>query len=306
MNRNDQFDVAIVGGGPAGLSAALILSRCRRSVIVIDHGKPRNAAALQLNGYLGLIGQSPADFRKIGRSQVEAFGVEFFDTEVNHIEYRAEAKHAYRITTAREKTFYARKLLLSTGTRDILPDIENVDLLYGKSVHHCPYCDGWEHRGERLLALGDGSAGMELALALKTWSERVTACTNGQFLSQDQQELLRINEIAYEPEVPIRLKMKADGRLGAVVFAPGSVLECDALFFHTEQRQGSKLPEMLGCKYDDQGLLKTETKQGTGIRGLFLAGDADGDVQFAIVAAAEGSIAATGINRELQDEDTKQ
>jgi thioredoxin reductase len=306
MSTSDRFDVAIVGGGPAGLSAALILGRCRRRVIVIDHGKPRNAAALQVNGYLGLNGRDPAGFREMARDHAQAFGTEFFNGEVDAIACCDESACRFRITTTDNKTFYARKLLLATGTRDILPDIENVDLLYGKSVHHCPYCDGWEHRDEHLVALGDGPAGMELALSLTTWSKRVTACTNGQSLSLKDQDLLSRNEILYRPEAPIRLEMKSEDQLRAIVFASGPTLQCDALFFHTEQGQRSKLPEMLGCKVDDRGLLKTETKQGTGIQGLFLAGDADGDVQFAIVAAAEGAIAATAINRELQDEGNHQ
>jgi thioredoxin reductase len=184
-----------------------------------------------------------------------------------------------------------------------LPDLKNIRQFYGTSVHHCPYCDGWEHRGKRLMALGDGSEAVELALFLRRWSPFVTACSNGQALSQEELDRLSQNGIPFIGEKPTALD-GSDGQLAAILFATGIRESCDAIFFSSGQTQRSDLGKRLGCSPDNRDLLSTNEKQCTDVPGLFLAGDADGDVQFAIVAAAEGAIAATGINDELQKEDS--
>jgi thioredoxin reductase len=186
---------------------------------------------------------------------------------------------------------------------DLIPEIPGVKELYGQSVHHCPYCDGWEHRDQHLAAFGNGSASVKLALTLRSWSRQVTACSHGASLSAADREILSKNKIGWREEMVIRL-VPRDGKLGEIAFESGAPLACDALFFSADQCQQSKLPEMLGCRVDEDNCVQTSDKQGTRIHGLFLAGDADGEVQFAIVAAAEGAIAATAINTMLQEQDT--
>jgi thioredoxin reductase len=296
------YDVAIIGAGPAGLSAALVLGRCRRRVIVLDHGQPRNKAAVEIHGYLGHARISPMKFREIGRREAEEYGVEFLGGEAKSVCRCGDADADFEVQVEGRPCITARKLLLATGVKDQLPEIENLRDFYGKTVHHCPYCDGWEHRDERLVALGQGSQAVGLALSLRTWSDKVTACTCGEALNDSDRQRLERNQIALRPEHPLRLEGQG-GRLMRMHFDNGPPVECDALFFSSEQGQRSKLPLMLGCKCNEHGLIQTQKKQGTGVCGLFLAGDADGDVQLAIVAAAEGAIAATAINRELQDED---
>jgi thioredoxin reductase len=300
---NNQYDVAIVGGGPAGLSAALVLGRCRRRVIVFDHGHPRNYAAQELHGYLGHDGITPGELRNRGRREGELYGVKYVDAEVNGVRHTDDRRGQFDLEVEGGARVSARKLLLATGVRDKLPDISNIRAFYGKTVHHCPYCDGWEHRDERLVALGEGKAAIGLALSLRTWSDQVTACVCGEPLEGSDRERAERNGIVIHAGMPIRMEGR-DGGLERLHFADGPPLECDAVFFNSEIMQRSRLPTMLGCECEDSGLIRTEGKQGTGVCGLFLAGDADGDVQFAIVAAAEGAIAATAINRELQDEDT--
>jgi thioredoxin reductase len=296
------YDVGIIGGGPAGLSAALVLGRCRRRVILFDHGKPRNLAAVEMHGYLGRDGIPPLDFRSIGRREAERYDVEFVDAEVAEVRLRREQPSEFEVRPGRGSVLRVRKLLLATGVTDCLPKIEHIADFYGKSVHHCPYCDGWEHRDKRLAALGEGDAAVGLALSLRTWSKQVTACTSGVSLKASDRQRCALNGIASREEIPMRLE-GCNGQLQEIHFAAGPPLECDALFFCSDQFQRSQLPIALGCECDEQGLIVTRGKQDAGVRGLFLAGDADGDVQFAIVAAAEGATAATAINRELQDED---
>jgi thioredoxin reductase len=228
--------------------------------------------------------------------------VDLIDSEVLAARRIVRGEEGHVSLAAECGEFTARKLLLATGTRDELPQIENFSRFYGKSVHHCPYCDGWEHRGRVLLALGDGAHAVELALLLRGWSPHVIACTNGQILSIDEQATLAANAIKWHCDVPV--KLEGEAVLHAVKLADGSSVDCDAMFFSNSQTQHSHLAIQLGCRCDQKGLIHTQRKQASTVPGLFVAGDADGEVQFAIVAAAEGAIAGVAINTELQRQGT--
>ncbi len=302
MSESTPYDVAIVGAGPAGLSAALLLARCRRSVILIDDGHPRNFAARRVNGYLGLAGVSPFELRELGCRQAIEAGVDYLEGHVTKAR-RGEAERAgFRLSLENGADIRSRKLVLATGLRDELPQIAGLAELYGKCVHHCPYCDGWEHRDRRLAAIGEGRKAVGLALALKNWSPLVTACTEGATLSLEEEEALCRNGIGHRSERPIRLTCGDNGGLRQIEFDCGAALECDAVFFVGRQLQTCDLAMMLGCDCNDRGTIPTDRKMHTNVKGLFLAGDANGEAQFAIVAAAEGATAAMAINRELQEE----
>jgi thioredoxin reductase len=299
------YDVAIVGGGPAGLSAAVVLGRARRSVVLFDHGRPRNYASRGVHCFLTQDGIDPYELRDRGRREAKLYGVEIVNCEVVKAKQFACDEHSpglFEICTS-DRAVKVRAVLLTTGVTDCVPEIAGVRELYGKSVHHCPYCDGWEHRDQRLAAFGNGSAAVKLALTLRTWSQQVTACSHGAALSQIDRQILARNQINWREEKINRLVSK-EGKLAEIAFESGPPLACDALFFSADQCQQSNLPEMLGCCVDEDNCVQTTDKQGTKIHGLFLAGDADGEVQFAIVAAAEGAIAATAINTMLQEQDT--
>lgn len=299
-----RYDVLVVGGGPAGLSAALLLGRCRRRVLVIDGGRPRNAASRSMHGFLSRDGTPPRELLRLGREELGRYGVELLDGEVDDARElpASDGLMAFEVRTDDGRRFRSRKLLLATGVRDVLPPIEGAEEFYGRGVHHCPYCDGWEHRDREIVAYGAGRPAVGLALSLKTWSDRVTACTGGERVAPKDRQRLTRHGVALRTEPIARLE--GDGQaLRRVVFASGAPLECDALFFNTEQVQRSVLPDLLGCEQRGGHQLRTHDKQRTCRPGLFLAGDADGDVQFVIVAAAEGARAAVAINRDLQEED---
>ena len=294
------YDAVIVGGGPAGLSAALILGRCRRRVLVCDVGKPRNFASHGLHGFLTRDGIEPAELLRIGREQLEPYGVEMILREVTDA---AVAPDGFRITLGDGRVVSARKLLLASGVVDRLPEFEGAAEMYGRSLFHCPYCDGWESRDAPLAAYGPDREAYGLALALKTWSDDVVLCTGAEatLLPRDRARLRRLG-IPIREEAIVRLEGE-DGRLRRIVFAAGEPLDRGAMFFKTRQHQRFPLAERLGCEFNAAGTVRTDRFGGSRVPGLYVAGDASEDVQLVVVAAAEGAKAGFAINKMLQKED---
>jgi thioredoxin reductase len=295
------FDVLVVGGGPAGLSAALMLGRCRRSVLVCDLGQPRNQKSHALHGYLTRDGISPAAFNDLGRRELPIYGVEVRTVGVTDAR-RADDHYRVSLGDGTEET--ARFLLIATGVIDELPAIAGFADCYGRSLFHCPYCDGWEVRERRLAAFGRGLHVTGLALGLKTWSEDVVVCTNGGKLERRLLERLSANGVGVRTERIARLDHD-DGVLTSVAFTSGDSLPRDAMFFTTGQHPQSNLAVKLGCALTARGAVKTGTLSDTNVPRLFVAGDASRDAQFVVVAAAEGVKAAVAINKALQSEELR-
>ena len=295
------FDVLVVGGGPAGLSAALMLGRCRRHVLVCDLGQPRNRRSHALHGYLTRDGIAPAAFNELGRGEMGSYGVQVRRVGVTGA--RAVGDH-YRVSLADGSEECARYLLVATGVADDLPAIPGFLDCYGQSLFHCPYCDGWEVRDRRLAAFGGGREVAGLALGLKSWTGDVVVCTNGARVDRRLRERLARNGIAIRTERVARLD-HMDGALAGVVFATGEPLPRDALFFTTDQHLQSDLAIRLGCGTTGRGVVKTGSSCDTNVPRVFVAGDASRDAQFVIVAAAEGVKAAVAINKALQAEELK-
>jgi thioredoxin reductase len=293
------FDVLIVGGGPAGLSAALMLGRCRRSVLVCDFGQPRNRRSYALHGYLTRDGVAPLDFNELGRRELPAYGVELRTIGVTGVR---PGKNHYRVALSDGSHEKARFLLIATGVIDALPAIAGFEECYGRSLFHCPYCDGWEVRDRPLAAFGRAIHVAGLALGLKTWSADVVACTNGTRMERRLYERLAANGIRVRTE-PIERLEHQDGRLASVIFRSGGPLPRAAMFFTTGQHPQSDLAIKLGCGLTSRGTVKTGTQCDTNVPRLFVVGDASRDAQFVVVAAAEGVKAAVAINRALQSEE---
>jgi thioredoxin reductase len=296
------FDVIVAGGGPAGLSASLMLGRCRRRVLLCDTGMPRNRSSHALHGYLTRDGISPAEFNALGRADLVKYGVEYRPTAITDVE-RLERR--FKVTIAPAQIEECRYVLIATGVTDELPPIPGIDACYGRSVHHCPYCDGWEWRDRRLAVLGERSAGVGLALSLKSWSGQVDLCLDGGRISRRDRERLHRNGVGLRAQRIAALE-HTDGRLQAVTFASEPPLPAEALFFTTGQHMQCDLAARLGCIFNRRGTVETGNQCGTNVAGVYVAGDASRDAQFVIVAAAEGVKAALAINRALQQEELVQ
>jgi thioredoxin reductase len=281
-----------------------MLGRCRRSVLVCDVGEPRNAKSDALHGYLTRDGIPPADFLRIAREEVALYPtVEFHRGKI--VDAR-RTSGGFVVECLGGLRFNTRKLLLATGVVDELPPVEGLPELYGRSVHHCPYCDGWEWRDHPIAVYGRGESGSALAIGLTVWSDDVVLCSDGPSeLSEREEEALARSGIEVREEPIARLEGK-EGRLERVVFASGAPLLRSALFFGSGQHQRSPLAEKLGAQFNEKGAVDTGFCESTNVPGLYVAGDSSKEAQFVIVAAAEGTQAAMAINKALLKEDLAQ
>jgi thioredoxin reductase len=298
------FDVVIVGAGPAGLSAALVLGRCRRSVLVCDNGHPRNEASQAMHGYLTRDGMPPLEFLRLGREELAPYTtVELRDVTVT--DARCGPNSRFETTLENGDVVESRKLLIATGVRDNLPEIEGMRALYGRSVFHCPYCDAWEIRDEHLAVYGKGEKGYGLSLELTAWSRDILLCSDGPVeIDSAKIERLARNGITVREDRIVRLEGR-DGVLERIVFTDGPPADRRALFFTTGQYQQSALAIRLGCEFNDKGTVRTGKYEATHLPGLYVAGDASRAVQWVVVAAAEGAEAAFAINTDLIKEDLR-
>ncbi len=294
------WDAVIVGGGPAGLSAALVLARCRRRVVVFDSGRYRNAQARAVHAYLTRDGTPPDALRALAREEVQRYGVEVRPATVTAA--RRLPDH-FEVTIDSGEVAVARQLLLATGVVDRLPVIEGLEQFYGVTVVHCPYCDGWELRDRPLGVYGHGRAGLMLGLTLTSWSRDVTVFSDGPArMSSEARARLARHGVQLLTGRIRALEGEGD-QLGSVRFVTGAAAPCRGLFLTTGQVQHSDLAPMLGCLRTPRGAIHTDRFEQTTVRGVFVVGDASRDPQLAIVAAAEGAKAAFAIHAALIEQD---
>jgi len=257
-----------------------------------------------MHNYLTRDDVSPAEFIKICKGEIDKYGISLIKEKV--IQAFKNDEGIFVVKTEKGEPYYAKKLLIATGLKDPLPEIEGFEEMYGKSVFHCPYCDGWEVRDKKLGVYARNKNGFEVAIKLKGWSEQVILFTDGinKFKPFEKEELAA-NDI---PVINTRIaKLQGnEGLLEKIVFQNGQEYECDALFFVNGFAQQCNLGETFNCEISKRGKVITNQYQQTNVPGLYVAGDADKDMQFVVVAAAEGAKAAVTINTELQKEISSQ
>lgn len=300
------YDAIIVGGGPAGLSAAAVLGRCLRRVVLCDDGQYRNAAAQNIWGYLSRDGISPAEFRQIGREQLARYP----SVTLRHATVMAvgvapaqqQESSGFWVELEGGERVTARKLLLATGVVDEVPQIEGIERFYGTSVFHCPYCDGFEVRGQAVAIYGQGYDAAAFTLEMTVWSHDLVLLTDGpNALTDEDRDQLQRSGIAVREDHILRLE-GTGGQLEHIVFDTGEPLPRQAMFFSTRQRQRSPFPSQVGCQFTKEGGVETNEHEATCVPGVYVAGDASKREQLAIVAAAEGALAAIAINKALTRE----
>ena len=288
-----RFDVVIVGGGPAGLAASLVLGRMRRRVLLLDADDPAHAPSEGVYGLFGHDGTPPLELRRTAREQLEPY---------ESVTVRMVAAEAIRKTPggfsvlADGEDDSAGVLLLSPGVRYELPPIEGAAEVWARGVFHCPYCHGWEVRDRPLAAYGAEAAG--LALMLTSLSDDVVLITNGDSkLEPDERTRLEAAGVAIRDDPVARLEAE-DGRLSRIRFRDGSSDDRAGLFFVPEFTP-SPLPAQLGCELDEKGSMVIDEEGRTSVPAVFAAGDATVGKAAVVLAAAAGSRAAYAINAEL-------
>lgn len=294
----ETYDVAVVGGGPAGLTAALWLARYLHEVVLIDSGDPRNWETRGINGYLGESGIKPSQLRGYGRAECERFGVEFVDDCVQTAANRNS--DLFTLTLERGPSISARRLLLAIGIKDVWPDIEGLERCYGETAHVCPDCDGYESREKKVVVVGKGSKAVGMALALTTWTEKIVICTNGEPAEISAEQCDQLGNLNIPVlESPIRRVVSNGKELQGMELEGGMQLDCERLYFAIGQYPADDLGAQLKCKRDELGLIVVDERHQTSAKNVYAAGDIVPGPQLAIAAASEGAIAALAIHRSL-------
>lgn len=293
-------DVVIIGGGPAGLNAGLMLGRARKRAIVIDAGRPRNAVTREAHGFLTRDRIAPFELRRIAIEQLGAY------PSVSHVEDTVVSvtgeDGAFLLETASGLKLTSKKLLFAAGMKDLRLDIPGLAEVYGKSAFVCPYCDGWELRDQPLVVISRGAALMHLAPLLYGWTKQFAVCTNGpDELTAAEREELRAHDIPLFA-APIHEISSNEGMVNHVKLMDGTELLCTGIFFRPELAPGTDLPHTLGCRISEQGILEVGESGQTSVPGIYAAGDAATMMHQSIAAAASGALAAAALNGELNRE----
>lgn len=292
------YDVAIIGGGPAGLTAAMWLARYLRSVVLVDSGDPRNWQTRGVNGYLGLPDVTPAALRGAGRQEARRWGAELIDGCVTAV--TQESDEHFRLALESGATLESRRLLLAFGVKDIWPDIPELEHIYGATAYHCPDCDGHETRGKKTVVIGVGRKAVGLALALATWTRELVICTNGHDPELTEPLMTQLDALNI-PVIASRVTcaLHADRALHALELEDGMLLDCERLFFSIGRYPADDLAQRLGCARDDEGCVCIDEHHHTSVPEVYAAGDIVHGTQIALAAAAGGARAAIAIHHSL-------
>lgn len=295
------YDCAIVGGGPAGLNAALVLCRARKTVALFDNNQPRNGVTHASHGFITRDGIKPAEFRRMAYEEVLSYpSVRHWKTEVTDIQRTGDS---FTLFTSTGELVHARKIILATGLREVFPEIEGIRDFYGKSLFNCPFCDGWELRDQPMVIVSDQPSVLHKAKLLLNWSQDLIICTHGSsLLTADHREQLAAHDIKII-DTPIAAFTGRNGLLEQVHFTDGSAIVRSGGFIDPVQLPNARFHEALGYQTTNNGGIVTDAAGRTTAAGVYSAGDSAYVMPSQLIyAAASGSKAAIAVVGDLTEE----
>ena len=299
----NSFDVAIIGGGAAGLSAALVLARADRNVAVIDDGTPRNAPATHMHGFLSRDGMPPSELLAKGREEVTGYGGHLLDDTVADVV--PDGSNAFWVLLASGSRIRARRLLVTTGLKDELPDVPGLAERWARDVLHCPYCHGHEVLDRQLGVIGGTPGAVRYAQIVRQWTYDLVYFTPPGLLTAAERAGLVARAIGIVEGSIASLVIDSEDRLRGVCMADGSTVPRDALFVPPRFVPRSQLLADLGCATNDDGWVTVDATGRTSVPGVWAAGNVVDPRAQVITAAGAGSAAAIAINADLVDDDVR-
>ena len=300
MQKEELFDVIIIGGSYAGLSAAMALGRSLKNVLIIDSGKPCNQQTPHSHNFLTRDGETPANLATISKAQVLAYPtIKFLD---GLAESATKTGYGYTITTADQQVLNAKKLIIAAGVKDIFPSIKGFAACWGISVLHCPYCHGYEVNGKTTGIIANGEIGFEFTKLISNWTKDLTVFTNGivDINIDDQTKLLAKNINIVEKE--IEEIIHENGMVKHLKFKDGSTHELDAIYARVGMEHNTKVINDLSIELTEQGYVAVNAFKQTNVAGVYAAGDCTTMMRSVANAVAEGNFAGTILNKELVNE----
>ncbi|AVM22940.1 NAD(P)/FAD-dependent oxidoreductase [Bacillus pumilus] len=295
------LDCAIIGGGPAGLSAALVVGRGRKQVIVFDDEMPRNQVTQESHGFITNDGMAPFEIRKAGEADLQKYpNIQMKRSRIVEIQ---KNEGNFTLLTQEGERYEAKKIILATGLQDILPEIKGIHDVYGKTVFSCPFCDGWELKDKPLALIAENQRTLHMAKLLSNWTKDLIVFTNGQkVLAEEEKALLTAHSIQVI-DVPIVSIDHENGQLHSLHLANGETVKRGGGFVASDFKQSTPFAEKLGCQMTTNGGIETDILGRTTVSGVFACGDNLGGPAQLVLAAAAGSQAGMGVIHELVQEE---
>jgi len=300
MNR---YDVVVIGGGAAGLSAALVLSRARRTVLVVDAGQPRNAPAAHMHGYLSRDGLAPAELLATGRAEVEGYGGEIVAGIVTDLV--PDGRTGFWVLLGDGQRVSTRRLLVTTGLRDELPEVAGLAERWARDVLHCPYCHGHEVRDQRLGVIGGTPGSVRYAQIVRQWTQDLVYFTPPGALTAVERSELLARAIGVVEGTIDQVVIDDEDHLRGVQMNDGCVIPRDALFVPPRFVPNNDLLQGLGATIDPDGWVDVDATGRTSIPGVWAAGNIVDPRAQVITAAGAGSAAGIAMNADLVDDDVR-
>lgn len=296
------LDCVVVGGGPSGLNASLVLARAKRNIILFDEDKPRNAITHESHGFLTRDGIKPSEFKKVAKDQIRKYpNLSIQNQRVTNIQ---KENQFFQIHTGDGKAYRSKKVILSTGLKDVMPQIEGLHDFYGTSLFICPFCDGWELKDRPIVIISEDERTFHLTKMVFNWSKDLVVCTNGKkILTSEQRESFEKNDIqVIEDEISVLQGDK--GQLASIQFTNGKEIRRDGGFISSKLEQASPLAQLLGCTITKNGGIETDAFGRTNIEGVYASGDCTLSTPPQLInAASEGSKVASGVISDLINEE---